>query len=217
MMDSAEGMGAVFIQEGRTPAIMNRSARELWQDPDRLGGFSPALGMDGIMRQVSRTGDMQPSVRPLDVEASLILMQDRSQDQGLLDSLFDPDQLGCTPLNQCRQTPCREFDAQQIAEYFTGSCPWQEVLLDQIDRDGCDPHAILDRSIHPTRKRGQSHLAARGTPFLLRLMFLHDQPGYGSIDDLPSLDEEHLLGLQIGLAVLTRHDFVNKHFIRMLA
>src|SRR5215472_12112757 len=179
MMDITESMGAVFIQEVRTAAIMNRSARKLWQDPNSIQGFSPALGMHGIMRQVGRTGDMQPSVRCLDVEASLILVQDGSLDQGLLDSLFDPAQVGCTALNQSGQTPFRELDAQQIAEDFTGSGPGHKLLLDQIDRYGCGPGSILDRGIHPAGERGQRHLAARGTPFVFRLMFLRDQPGYG--------------------------------------
>jgi hypothetical protein len=213
MMDIAEGMAAVFIQEVRTPAIMDRGAFELGQDADRLQSFSSSLGMYRIMCQMGRAAHIQPMTCAFDIEAGLILMQDRGRHQGRLDLLFHLSQVLGAVLDQASKRALAHRGAQQVSQNFTGSPPGQELLLNQIDRHGPNPRPVLERGSDSRWEGRAAEPMAVGALLALCLMFLHDQARCRHIDHLSPLIADRKDRLQIVVAVRARGKWMEHHLI----
>ena len=86
-MHIATGM-LTGIHPVRSPSIMHRDPFEVWQDPDCIQCRLTATGIDLIMGERRRTGDMLPVPLARNVQAGFILMDDVCLFQRLFDLLL---------------------------------------------------------------------------------------------------------------------------------
>jgi hypothetical protein len=102
---------------------------------------------------------------------------------------------------------------QQLLHHLAGASQGQQLLLDQVDRHGCNPWAILHRRTHLCGKGGDGDLLALRTLFLLAVMLPHQQTGWRHIHHLSALHHAGRDMPQVRLAVLTAFHRMHHHLI----
>src|SRR5229473_5559881 len=98
-MNQTESMLA-FVQEVRSPGIMDADALEDGQDANRVQSVLSSALVHMIMGEGRRTGDMLPVSLPSHRHARFVLMNDGGLNQRLFDLLLDGSQLGGHALDQ---------------------------------------------------------------------------------------------------------------------
>ena len=119
-MHDANSMLAV-VQEVRSPSVVDRDASELRQDPDRLECCLTSTGIDMIVRQRRRTGDMHPVSFARNGQAGFILMDDFGFLQHLFDLVLDGSQLSGTAFDQLTHRAFAHLHPQQVAHDLAGT------------------------------------------------------------------------------------------------
>jgi hypothetical protein len=204
-MHDAQGMLTV-VQEVRGPAVVNRDAGELRQNPDGFQGGLPPTRIDVIVGEGRRAGHMHPVPLACHIQPSFILMDDLRVFQGLAHLLLHRGQLSRTPFDQLTDGALTHLHAQQVPQHFTGTGQGQQVLFDQVHGGRAHLGSLLQGSLHSGGKGRAADLLAGGTPFLFGPIFLHHHPRRRHIHHLTSLSATGGHRVQVLLAGLTHLD-----------
>src|SRR5207245_582267 len=104
-------------------------------------------------------------------------------------------------------------DGKQVLHHLAGACQGKQLLLDQVDRHGRNPWAILHGRTNLGGKRGDGDLLALRTLFLLAVMLPDQQTGWRHIHHLSALHHARRDFPQVRLALLTAFHRMYHHLI----
>ena len=130
---------------------------------------------------------MHPLALACHIQTGFILMDHVACDQGLFDVLLDLGQIAGAPQGQVAERALAQRDGKHVLHHLAGACQGKQLLLDQVDRYGRNPWAILHRRTNLGGKRGDGDLLALRTLFLLAVMLPYQQTGWRYIHHLSAL------------------------------
>ena len=136
----------------------------------------PALGRGRRSASAARAGHMRPGQPPAPAHAGLVVVQHRRLRQRRLDALPPPAPAPPRLPHPRHQRAPSQRHPEQVREQLLHPAQWDQLLLQQIDRQRPHPRPILRAARRLRRKRADAHRLARRAAHVQRLMFGDYQP-----------------------------------------
>ncbi len=215
-MGIAQRMRTVVEGEIGIPVVLNCHAGEGRQNAERFHPGLPAFGINAIVGQFARTGDVEPVELAGEAYAAFVKMGDFGGNQLFLDAC----QGGGNLLNHLGIGVYHQRFGGRVAipipEQFTGAGEGQQLIIVQVTGLGAQTPSILHRLRHIAWKRGLHPLTAARTVLDFGAMLGYFQPHRRNIKDLSPSIVADCHPIQAAGTVRTHPDGMDFDLIRLL-